>query len=51
VDSPCDRRGVEFQVYFVHSFRALPSEACRDWVLTLTTYGHNFIRYCQGAPK
>lgn len=32
-------------VYFVHSYRAVPSPEAAPWALTLTTYGANFIRY------
>lgn len=31
-------------VYFVHSYRAVPSPEAAPWALTLTTYGANFIR-------
>jgi imidazole glycerol phosphate synthase glutamine amidotransferase subunit len=30
-------------VYFVHSYRAIPSPEAAPWALTLTTYGTNFI--------
>lgn len=32
------------QVYFVHSFRVVPSDDVAPWALTLTTYGENFVR-------
>lgn len=31
------------RVYFVHSYRAVPSEANADWVLATSTYGEEFI--------
>ena len=31
------------KLYFVHSYRAVVEEANRDWVLTTTTYGQQFI--------
>mmetsp|Transcript_10850 Transcript_10850/g.14105 ORF Transcript_10850/g.14105 Transcript_10850/m.14105 type:complete len:572 (+) Transcript_10850:78-1793(+) len=34
-------------VYFVHSFRALPSEENKDWVLTTTTYNGQYISSIQ----
>jgi len=34
-------------VYFVHSFRALPSEANKDWILTTTTYNGQYISAVQ----
>lgn len=37
-------------VYFVHSYRAVPSPEAAPWALTLTTYGANFIRCVGGAP-
>jgi glutamine amidotransferase/cyclase len=37
-------RGYEGQkFYFVHSFRAVVSDSNRDWVLTTTDYGNEFI--------
>jgi glutamine amidotransferase/cyclase len=33
--------------YFVHSFRAMPSEANRDWVLAVTDYGERYISAVQ----
>jgi imidazole glycerol-phosphate synthase len=35
------------KLYFVHSFRALATEENRDWVLTTTTYGGEFISAVQ----
>ncbi|EDQ89824.1 uncharacterized protein MONBRDRAFT_16620 [Monosiga brevicollis MX1] len=29
--------------YFVHSFKAMPTETMRDWVMTTTTYGVEFV--------
>ena len=29
--------------YFVHSYRAMPSEQNKDWVLSTTNYGEDFI--------
>ncbi|WP_419174831.1 imidazole glycerol phosphate synthase subunit HisF [Desulfosediminicola sp.] len=34
-------RGEKF--YFVHSFKATPSEENKDWILTTTDYGEEFI--------
>ncbi len=34
-------------VYFVHSYRAMPSPEAAPWALTLTTYGTNFISAVQ----
>ena len=31
------------KLYFVHSYRAMPSPANQDWVLTTTNYGCEFI--------
>ena len=31
------------KLYFVHSFRAMPSVANQDWLLTTTNYGDEFI--------
>ncbi len=31
------------KLYFVHSYRAMPSVANQDWVLTTTNYGDEFI--------
>lgn len=31
------------RVYFVHSYRATPSEANRDWVLATSGYGSEFV--------
>lgn len=36
-------------VYFVHSFCAMPSEANRDWILTVTDYGEQ--RYISMVQK
>ncbi len=33
----------EEKLYFVHSYRAMPSAANQDWVLTTTNYGDEFI--------
>ena len=33
----------ERRVYFVHSYRALPSEANSDWVLATSQYGGEFV--------
>lgn len=42
--APSDR------VYFVHSFRALPTEANVDWVLSTSHYGEDFVAaVCKGA--
>ncbi|AQL05578.1 Imidazole glycerol phosphate synthase hisHF chloroplastic [Zea mays] len=30
-------------VYFVHSYRVLPSDANRDWISSICNYGDNFI--------
>jgi imidazole glycerol-phosphate synthase len=35
------------KLYFVHSYRALVTEENRDWVLTTTTYGGEFISAVQ----
>jgi imidazole glycerol-phosphate synthase len=35
------------KLYFVHSFRALPTQENRDWVLATTTYGGEFISAVQ----
>jgi glutamine amidotransferase/cyclase len=35
------------KLYFVHTYRAMPSEANRDWVLTTTDYGEEFISSVQ----
>ena len=32
----------EARVYFVHSFRALPSDANRDWMLATANYGEEY---------
>jgi hypothetical protein len=32
------------QVYFVHSFRVVPTPEVAPWALYLTTYGDNFVR-------
>lgn len=39
------------RVYFVHSFRAVPSEANKEWVLTTTTYGEEFVSSVQASPS
>lgn len=31
------------KLYFVHSYRAMPSTANQDWVLTTTNYGDEFV--------
>ena len=31
------------KLYFVHSYRAVPDEENRDWILTTTNYGEEFI--------
>jgi glutamine amidotransferase/cyclase len=31
------------KLYFVHSYRAVPSDENRDWILTTTNYGPEFI--------
>jgi len=31
------------KLYFVHSYRAMETEANRDWILTTTSYGEEFI--------
>ncbi len=31
------------KLYFVHSFRAVPEEANKEWILTTTSYGGSFI--------
>lgn len=33
--------------YFVHSYRALPSEQNKDWVLSTSNYGEDFISSLQ----
>ena len=33
----------EEKLYFVHSYRAMPSKANEEWVLTTTNYGDEFI--------
>lgn len=35
---------VILQVYFVHSYAASLTEANREWVLSVTDYGQEFIR-------
>eukprot|EP00879_Flechtneria_rotunda_P014163 GHRR01014799.1.p1 GENE.GHRR01014799.1~~GHRR01014799.1.p1 ORF type:complete len:320 (+),score=66.67 GHRR01014799.1:173-1132(+) len=38
------------RVYFVHSYRAMPSEANADWVLATSSYGEDFVAaVCKGA--
>jgi glutamine amidotransferase/cyclase len=46
-DSPLFADYAGDKLYFVHSFRALPSEENRDWVLTTTTYGGEFTSSVQ----
>ncbi|MGB3211948.1 MAG: imidazole glycerol phosphate synthase subunit HisF [Desulforhopalus sp.] len=31
------------KLYFVHSYHAPVNEATRDWILTITDYGHEFV--------
>lgn len=35
------------KLYFVHSFRAMPTDANSDWILTTTDYGEEFISSVQ----
>jgi len=42
-----DEELADERYYFVHSFRALPSEANQDWLLTVTDYGERFISAVQ----
>lgn len=46
-DSPLFADYAGEKLYFVHSYRALPGEENRDWVLTTTTYGGEFISSVQ----
>jgi len=38
------------RVYFVHSFRAMPSEANKDWVLATSNYGEDFVAAVSKGP-
>jgi len=42
-----DEASASERYYFVHSFRAMPSEANEDWVLSVTDYGERYISAVQ----
>lgn len=42
-ETPLFRGHAGEKLYFVHSFRAVPAEENRDWVLSTTSYGGEFI--------
>lgn len=42
-NSPLFKGHGDEKLYFVHSYRAMQNEANRDWVLTTTNYGEEFI--------
>ncbi len=42
-DSPLFKGHSDEKLYFVHSYRAMASEANNDWLLTTTNYGEEFI--------
>ena len=46
-DSKLLSRVGDRRVYFVHSYRAMPSPENNDWVLATTEYGSNFISAIQ----
>ncbi len=42
-DSPLFRGHTDEKLYFVHSFRATANKANKEWLLTTTNYGEEFI--------
>ncbi len=42
-ESPLFNGHSDEKLYFVHSFRAMENEANKDWILTTTNYGEEFI--------
>jgi len=52
-DSPMGEgfKSKDDRFYFVHSFRARPTEANKDWVLTLTDYGNDSNTFISSVQK
>lgn len=46
-DGVIDEELADMRFYFVHSYRASPTEANKDWILSVTDYGEKYISAVQ----